>query len=453
MPIDPTLARPAAFDPGNPLADMTTYLNNALMMDKIGEAKVGRQRIANRNALMKRHVKPDGTYKLGDIVYDAAQNEMGYDIPDIEEEIGKIDKLRSETAENTATAQKSQAETVVKMLEADKEMLGSVRTPQQLIEHYQQRFNDPILGPYMRSRGMDPDKTLAHIQQIRTPEQLNQFILAEQGGLDKVLKSHYVETNQGGTGAIYRMPEFGTAPPTKVAEWDVTKDPNRSAGHWVEDYDPKNHTVTHRPATPGMVTRPKPTAANTPPEVKELQERAKAAAILATEITRQTGVRVKVHPETAQIEIEGGNVLNPWVRNKIDNIARNLAGGALISNEGTNPRVDLQPNTTSTGVTARVRQDNTLTYERGENGVERLVPKAPGVIRQPVAEKEKSPVELRARARSQAIQAAKDAALMGVELDVDILTEAYYQDYLKRPGAGYGGPSLRDQLKSDGMLK
>lgn len=423
MMLDPTIANPATLKLGNPLDDMTTALNNALMMEKMGDARRTRRKSESRNALLKKYTRPDGTIDREGLMYGAAQGDMGEMIPELQEDFDKHDKYQAEIADKQAGIQKTQADTVGQSMKNLVDVLPMIQTPQQYVDFI---GKDPVLGPALQQRGMDLNKILA-MPQPQFTELLNKQII----GAKDYLKKHYIEVDKGGTGGIYQMPEYGTGAPKQVATWNVTKDPNAGAGHWVQDWQPDG-TVRNVPATPGMVTRPKPTPTLEERELaKELAERSRAAALVSQVVAKKYGLRTDVLPGSGDLRV---TLTKPLTEKERWMLQKELDGISGAITDGVGP--DGKPITK-----IELNMHTTAKQIRDQFG-EILAPKAP---------KQMTEVELRAKARAQAAQLAKTMMIFD-EGKINQMTEHIFQDLMSRQGAGPGGPSLRDELKAGGLL-
>lgn len=183
---------------------------------------------------------------------------------------------------------------------------------------------------------------------------------------DKPATPHYVMT-VGPDG----RPAYAAAAAGLPAYVKPEKDP---APHYVEDYQPDG-TVRHVPVRPGMVTRPKPPA-NTA-EDKEIAKRREAATIVGRAITKGFGGVAKVLPGSADIELDGMYPMGDKQRRMLENAAIDM-GGFLYEEPGKKPRIILNPGSTASGVSSKLR-DPALTWAANPGGSKTLVEKKAGV--------------------------------------------------------------------------
>ena len=484
MPLDPMIANPTPVKMPNQMEMMGGFLQNALIIDKMNESQRERQDIEAANAMYRQHMRPDGTFDAPGFKYGMAQANRGGALPAWEKTQGEIAKLGSE-AEGIDTRSVEQEmktfQTIVKSVSPD-----PAHGPAQYRDAVAMLAKGPAMSRYLTTRGVSPDEFLqraeAQLQQAVGAGQWERLYKSVVLSPDAATEQKYVTVNRGDTQDVVSMPShgFGPATPKTVYSGTVKEKPssrfiptsngdgtvtwNRvtpgmtttppATPHWATDYNPDG-TVKHVTVKPGDVTHPAPKES---PDAKAMRvertKRAEAAALIAGEIAKLGGGRPVISPGTGEIEIQGAQPMSPVAQRRMDNLAVGL-GGYLEMMPGQNPRIVIPPGTTAAQVQAKInaqiKEKNNLTWERGANGVRRMVPKAPGVIQQPIAEKKESPVKLRAKARASALAWAKQTMTTD-EREIERMTDVFYNDYLRRPGAGYGGPSLRDSLRDSGLL-
>lgn len=448
---------PATFKFGNPLEDTSNALNTVLMMEKATDLRAKRRRGEARNSLMQTPgvMKDDGTIDRPTLRTAAVKGGYGEFIPDWEEQWAKDDenvanvgKIKADTLKSAADASKTQADDIAKRLETTSKMLGLIQSPQQYVEFV---TKDPVLGQSLTERGMGAEQLMMALGKM-SPEQFQRFLVDQRVGADKALQNHYVTANKGGTGGIYQMPAYGAGAPKEVANWKVTENPNSFSKHWVQDVIPGTNQVVNRVVKPGQITNTKPVGPSAEDKAltKAIADKTKAAAALVPELNKMGGGRFVVHPETGDIEIIGGQPMSPVAQRRLDLLAGEY-GAQIEMVPGQNPRIVLNDGTTLGTVQSIQRAKNSLVWERGPNGVERLTNRTEGVERRPIEPKEKSAVDIRTQAISKALAWAK-ATYETDDGKIQAKIDEFYQDLISRPGAGYGGPSLREQLKADGLL-
>jgi len=94
-----------------------------------------------------------------------------------------------ETAE--FTRQKTQSELIIKRLEASRQTLDGVTGPEDYMSWHEGNHADPILGPWLTSRGVTPEKSMQRIQEAieKGPEAFNKLIQESKVGAENVLKN------------------------------------------------------------------------------------------------------------------------------------------------------------------------------------------------------------------------------------------------------------------------
>ena len=441
MAIDPTLAQaiinPPQFKMPDPMVGMGNALNNAMLIDKLGTSRRERESRNAMSAAYRDNLGADGKYNQAGVARHIADAGYGDAIPGEQAKWYEIDKTRAEVGNIGANAAETRADTITKRTEIWKQRLVNVQNQAQYGEWFNQMYNDDVLGPEMKKVGINPADVTGRVMQMPT-QQFATLLNETKYGKD-ALENQYTEVDKGGTGGIYRSPKIGGGAPKEVATWTNTKDPNSFSPHWVQDYDPVTKTIKHVPATPGMVTRP-PKVSETPEEREvrtELAERGRAVALLSQALNKKLGIRTDVMPGSGDLEVMYAEPMSPkaeWLLQKeLDAI-----GGTLIRDKDASGKTitKIMVNYATTAKAVRDHYDETL------------APKAPKA--QPV----RSEVDLRIKARAQAIATAKSVFDLE-EVNINKRTEEIFQDLMKRNGAGAGAPgapSLRDQLKADGLL-
>lgn len=465
--IDPgllnSIANPQVLKMGNPLDDASNALNAVLLKEKVTDLRGKRRRTDARNSLaqMPGVMNDDGSVNRP--VYRKNAIAGGYAdlLPEQEDQwmqedkaVAELGNFKADSAKTMADTGLVQTNTIAKKMESLKPLLGTVQNAQQYVQLV---HSDPDISRSLTERQMGPEQLMNALSRL-TPQQFQQFILAQRVGDKESMQNHFVTANKGGTGGIYQMPQYGdVGTPKEVANWKVTENPNSIPKHWVQDVIPGTNQVINKVVKPGDVTNTKPPAQDPAAKAEALArtKRAQAASAVAAEVKKFGGGQVLVHPETGDIEIQGVMPMSPTAQRRLDLLAGEL-GGQLEMVPGQNPRVVLYSDTTLGQVqsTLRMKQQdrNSLTWEVGANGVRRMVPKAEGVIQMPDAPKTVDPVKLRAQARSQAIAEARAIGIFD-QATIDQMADGFYQQYLDTPGAGYGGKDaatrLADEMRAD----
>jgi len=175
----------------NPLAMYGTVANiqnaqnqNALAQYTLAAARRGEE---SENALNKAYMEAynpqTGQIDLPTLRGKIATAGVGSKLPAIEEQLAKVEKEQ--------LARKEQLGKVVNQrFEQSKGLLANVRTPEQYIAWHKANHADSVLGPYLESRGVTAESSLAQIMAE----------LAQPGGLERLISRS--------TTALDKMPEL-----------------------------------------------------------------------------------------------------------------------------------------------------------------------------------------------------------------------------------------------------
>ena len=108
-------------------------------------------------------------------------------------------------------------------------LLDTVRTPQDMIAWHEANHANPVLGPYLASRGITAEQSRAKIlEAAKDPQAFQQLILDSRLGLEKSREQHFIEQEYGGGTRVLGMGKYGgparVVPGSDIA---VTRSPNR----------------------------------------------------------------------------------------------------------------------------------------------------------------------------------------------------------------------------------
>lgn len=131
--------------------------------------------------------------------------------------IGEIQKNDAEIATKEATTTKSAVEAIGKRIEQSRELLGTITSPDQYVQWLANDFQDPVLGPWLKARGITPEKALASVEQaLSTPGGFEQLLQRSALGLEKTLEQVYTNVNLGDRQQIVATPKYGQGQPRTV---------------------------------------------------------------------------------------------------------------------------------------------------------------------------------------------------------------------------------------------
>jgi len=189
MAIDPSIAlgvRPLQLE--NPLTMYGTVANiqnaqnqNALAQYTLAAARRGEE---SENALNKAYMEAynpqTGQIDLPTLRGKIATAGVGSKLPAIEKQLAEVEKEQ--------LARKEQLGKVVNQrFEQSKGLLANVKTPEQYIAWHEANHSDPILGEYLKSRGVTAESSRAQIMaELAQPGGLERLIARSATALDKM---------------------------------------------------------------------------------------------------------------------------------------------------------------------------------------------------------------------------------------------------------------------------
>ena len=148
-------------------------------------------------------------------------NKIGAVSPKAAMDMGEFQRKNSETG---AKVRKENTDAISVALKNSKDGLTRVRTPQEYLEWTAGNFADPVLGPWLKSRGGSLEQVLATVQdRLKVPGGFDAMLTASAVGADKMLENHFVNQDTGGTVSTLSMPKYGTGPATVVPGSVATK--------------------------------------------------------------------------------------------------------------------------------------------------------------------------------------------------------------------------------------
>ena len=158
---------------------------------------------------------------------------FGAQLPTVEKALGELETQK-------LTRQKTEGELVKQRMEQSRELLSTVRTPEDYIAWHEANHADPVLGKYLASRGITAEQSRAQIaQQLQQPGGFETLLRNSALGLEKSMKQHFVTQSLGGTNQVLSMPEYqvpgapskATVVPGSVGQ--VTMTPGEAASNAV----------------------------------------------------------------------------------------------------------------------------------------------------------------------------------------------------------------------------
>ena len=211
MPINPAIAmgvQPIQLaDPlsqyGKVAAIQQAQNQNALAQYQLGAAQ--REELA-QNALSEAYkaaYNPQtGAYDINKLRGAVISAGAGARLPDIEK---KMAELKTQQLAQS----KAEGDLIGQRLELAKKGLDTVRTPEEYVAWHESNHRDPILGPYLASRGITPEASRASIvEKLKQPGGFQQLLMGSALGLEKTAEQHFAEQNTGGTVRTLAMSKY-----------------------------------------------------------------------------------------------------------------------------------------------------------------------------------------------------------------------------------------------------
>jgi hypothetical protein len=113
-------------------------------------------------------------------------------------------KLGSELIKRNAETSRIGAEALTKAYANSREALSMVRTPEDLLAYSVSQFNDPLIGPSLKSRGLTPETVAANLQKELSTSGFENVLKKSAMGLDGWFKDQTSRRNQDvSSGASY----------------------------------------------------------------------------------------------------------------------------------------------------------------------------------------------------------------------------------------------------------
>ena len=211
MPINPAIAmgvQPIQIaDPlaqyGKIAAIQNAQNQNALAQFQLGAAQ--REELA-QNALSEAYktaYNPQtGEYDINKLRGAVISAGAGARLPDIEKKMGELKTQQ-------LTQRKAEGDLIDQRLSLSRKGLDTVRTPEEYIAWHEANHKDPVLGPYLASRGVTPEQSRASIiEKLQQPGGFQQLLLGSALGLEKLSEQHFAQQDTGGTSRTLAMSKY-----------------------------------------------------------------------------------------------------------------------------------------------------------------------------------------------------------------------------------------------------
>lgn len=104
-------------------------------------------------------------------------------------------KLGSQLIKTSAETQRISGEALTKAYANSREALSMVRSPQELLAYSVSQFNDPLIGPSLRARGLTPESVAANLQKELSTSGFENVLKKSAMGLDGWFKDQTSRAN------------------------------------------------------------------------------------------------------------------------------------------------------------------------------------------------------------------------------------------------------------------
>ena len=211
MPIDPRIALgyqpPATQSPLNVMAQMQS-IQNARQENAMRQAQMANyeSEAERRNALLPAELaKAESDRKTAELGRDSAFNKLVGD-----------------------------------RMETSRRLLETVTTPEAYIAWHEANHTDPVLGEYLKQRGVTAEQARAGIvAALQKPGGFDELLRNSRLGLEKAMENHFQTQDYGGGERIVVMPRYGAGAARVVEGSDIKK--TATPGELLTDERERQH--------------------------------------------------------------------------------------------------------------------------------------------------------------------------------------------------------------------
>ena len=242
MPIDSSIAmgyQPIKLEnPMNSLAQMM-QIQNAQSQNRLADLTYQQHQLdqENNNALNAAYsaaLGPDGKIDRTKLLQNLATSKLGSKIPTVQKSLLDADEAQQKV-------DKGGLELFDTAMKQRRDQLSGISTPEQYLAWHQGNHADPILGPMLKARGINPGDAQAAVEEaLKQPGGLQALINQSALGMTKFaeLNKPSIHTvNSGKVSTMYSVPGMGGAPSevnvtqmTTTPGEDLTDSRTRSEG-------------------------------------------------------------------------------------------------------------------------------------------------------------------------------------------------------------------------------
>jgi hypothetical protein len=184
---------------------------NAASQLKAQEAAAGKQQNMMLNRVYADSLDPNtGRIDPAKLTAGLAAAGMGSKIPGVEKEVVASEEARAKAARESALA-------VGERMKASRMLLEGVSQPEQYIAWHEANHTDPVLGPFLASRGVTAEQSRAKIMAaLQQPGGFEKLLQESKLGAEKTLERYFVDQNLGDEVRLISTPKYGVGPATEI---------------------------------------------------------------------------------------------------------------------------------------------------------------------------------------------------------------------------------------------
>lgn len=169
---------------------------NMMKMDEMRRATDEQNRLRSAYAGITDYNDPTILNKIGAISPKAAMD-MG--------------EYQRKVLESKSKVNKEGAEAVATALKNSRIALDGVTTPEQYLQWHLGNHSDPVLGEWLKQRGVTPESAMKRIQEAMTsPEKFQNMINESKIGAEKTLENNFSNFDTGQQIGVNVMPKYGS---------------------------------------------------------------------------------------------------------------------------------------------------------------------------------------------------------------------------------------------------
>ena len=127
-----------------------------------------------------------------------------------------VTKAQQDFAKGRADASKTSADAVGTALKNSRMMLDGITTPEQYMQWHLGNHSDPVLGDWLKQRGVTAEQSLAKIQQAIREGKFPELLRESKLGSEKALENHFAQYDTGAQIGQTVTPKYGSGPATVV---------------------------------------------------------------------------------------------------------------------------------------------------------------------------------------------------------------------------------------------